>query len=85
MTRTTTAPTTADDHAVDIQAGDRGCSEQREEVAANYGADDGPNTISSNRPSPDLLTILLAMKPAMRPKTSHPRHGIPCNFDLEQR
>jgi hypothetical protein len=38
-----------------------------------------PRTISRKNPSPDLLTILLAMKPAMRPSKIQPddRHQIP--------
>src|SRR5579864_1053811 len=33
-----------------------------------------PRTISSRRPSPRLLTILLPMKPAIRPSTIHARN-----------
>src|SRR5215470_6262700 len=31
-----------------------------------------PRTMSTRKPSPALLTILLAMKPAIRPRTIHP-------------
>ena len=44
-----------------------------------------PSTISMTMPEPDLLTILLAMNPAMRPKMIHAIMPIatPSRVDLK--
>src|SRR3974377_1250735 len=43
-----------------------------------------PRTISRKNPSPDLLTILLAMNPAMRPSKIHPMIDITYPLLLEE-
>jgi len=59
-----------DDHAIEIETGDPTRAEEAEDKAP----DDGPNNAEYNveeKASPDLLTILLAMNPAIRPKITH--------------
>src|ERR1700676_3101852 len=42
-----------------------------------------PRMMSRKRPSPDLLTILLPIKPATRPSTIHARIDIVCSLEPE--
>ena len=61
-----------DDHARDVEAAlPWRAGEERDEVAADYGAHDAKDDVE-NRPSPCLFTILLAMKPAISPNTTQP-------------
>ena len=54
-----------DDHAGEIEAGNSAGTEGAEDKASDDGP---PRTMSRKKPSPDLLTILLAMKREMRPR-----------------
>lgn len=59
------------EHAVEIETGDA----LRPNQAEQETTDDAPNNSQhdiEDQPSPVLLTILLPMKPAIRPKTSQP-------------
>jgi hypothetical protein len=64
-----------DDHAVEVEAGNPAGAEGAEDKASDDRPDNS-EIISRKTPSPDLGTILLAMKPAMRPSKIHPMIDI---------
>src|SRR5215469_241820 len=65
-----TAPTTATNRLYKLSPVTRDIPNKLNSHPPN-SAPTTPRTMSSHSPSPVLLTILLAMKPAMRPRTSH--------------
>jgi len=60
-----------DNHAVKIEAGDPACTECVEDEASDNRACNTENNVDE-KALPRFVTILLAMKPAMRPRTIHP-------------
>jgi hypothetical protein len=61
-------------HAVQVEAGYPSGSKQREQKSSDEGTDDAKDNIEDETFA-SLLTIRLAMKPAMRPRTSSPPFG----------